>query len=267
MSGPVIQLPLFAEPPLAIIPKEMEVLVDNFLVATVPTHYLAVYPSAGPYPYGPAARVTWQFGFRRDVHFYPIHSIIFAVHCSKFTTVPGSEPVVTAVGHGMPWKPQTSVKLPVIPLRVPRVKQFPVVMQYLYTYNWKQFAFNLIPVLPMPDLRDDDPTPDDPNAPFLHIWTIRHAVQLVYSVSPKKIVAMKEHIWGVYQNMVALGIADKKMWQVLCFSYDTATLVEDLRRQKELLYRLAPPSDLSKGSLELKNGKLHYRRHSDTAKK
>lgn len=230
--------------------------MEDFGVATVPTHYLAVYPSAQRYSHGPAQRVSLKFSFRRDVHIYPFHSVVLAAHCSRLPPIPDSDPTFTVVEGE---KTQISVKLPVIPLRVPRVQQFPVVMQYLYTYDWRQFTFNLIPVLPIPDLRDNDPIPSDPYTPFLHIHTLRHAINLVYVVPPKTLHAMREHMWGVYQNMVALGIADRKMWQVLIFCYDTTRLAEDLRRQRELLFKIAPPPDLSKGTLELKDGRLRYR--------
>ena len=213
--------------------------MDDYSVASAPTHYLAVYQPAPSYPYDPAKRVTWKFNFRRNVNIYPICSLVFVAHCSNFPRIiPESDPVLTLCA------PETAMKLPVIPLRIPRTKQFPIIMQYLYSQDWRQFAYNLIPVLDIPDIRDTDPLPTDSSSPFMHIWNKRHAQQVVEQLSPALIPAMKDHIYGIYMNMVALGISDRKMWQVLCFCYDTALLVELLRQRKDMLLKIMAPSSL-----------------------
>lgn len=244
--------PLYAEPPRAIIPKTMEAILDSHVIAAVPTHFLAVYSSAPPTAGDPTTRLSQNLKYRRAVLIYPVHAIVFAAHCSRLPSIPESIPELASIAC------REMLTLPVIPLRVPRINQFPVVMQYLYSYDWRQLVVNLIPLHPIPDLRETDLLADDPQSPFMHIRTMRHATQLFHAVPLERFPIIKDRIWGVYQNIVALGISDRRMWQVVCFCYDVASLAEDLHQQKTLMARMSPPRPVSKGFSHMRDGKLGF---------
>ncbi|KAH8102134.1 hypothetical protein BXZ70DRAFT_55015 [Cristinia sonorae] len=257
LTAPVAQT-MYAEPPSAILPKHLDVIMEEGALTTLPSHYLAIYPSIHSASSDPATRVRSNPGRVRDVQIWPGHASILVIYCTRLPSIPKSEPRYELVAGCNPEAPLTVVTLPVWHIPIPRTKQFALMMQYFYSYDWRQLAFNLIPMLPTPDLRDTDPVPQDLNAPSMHVWTIRHALRLTYVLTPQKVVELKDHVLGVYQNMLALGIADRKMWQVVCFSYDALRLVEDLRENKELLARLAPLPDPSRGVLQWRNGWLRF---------
>lgn len=107
------------------LPKEVQIIANNYLNTIPPTHMLAIHPSK-PNPTAARTKVT----------LFPTHEIVLSVHCSNLPKLPttggGSSPNV----------------IPVVPLALPAPAMYPYLQTYLYNKNVSAIENLLVPPPP-----------------------------------------------------------------------------------------------------------------------
>lgn len=212
------------EPPVRILRKELEVVVDDSCLSTTPTHYLAVYQSLGV-----ASRKKCRP--RRMVDIIPAHAFILATYCRNLRPIPRPRRAVHATksphaGHPIlaTAAPETdgdlyALRLPLLHIPVPHPSTFEVLLQYFYTGNQKALSLNLIPYFPpwtnsLSDRAYIDPALDGDSG---RRWKAKWVVELATQFTPPQLHQFARKVWSVWWNMVALGVADRHIWGVVKF--------------------------------------------------
>ncbi|KAK7001060.1 hypothetical protein R3P38DRAFT_3284860 [Favolaschia claudopus] len=108
----------------SVLPKELQILMNDTVAAACPTHMLAVYTDA------PVA-----FGTKRHVSLFPIHDIVLRAHCANLPAFAPSHPSTSA----------SHATVPVVPLRIPSPETFTLLHGYLYTQHSPSFLAALAP--------------------------------------------------------------------------------------------------------------------------
>ncbi|PFH49907.1 hypothetical protein AMATHDRAFT_86130 [Amanita thiersii Skay4041] len=112
--------------PNSSLPQELEVEMTSeseLVRASAPTHMLAVYsPSVAG---------------KTKVVLYPSHQLVLNAHCSHLPALPAPPTLATSA---------TSLRLPVVPLRLPAPEAFPLLHSYLYTKRADILLTALAPV-------------------------------------------------------------------------------------------------------------------------
>lgn len=215
-----------AEPPLAVIPKIMELVCDDRALITCPTHFLAVYRQA-PLELSPRLpRICWKFSYRRDVSIYPVHSLPLLLYCTHLPPIPKSPPEITTIREGnKETKPLSILRLPVIPLRIPYPSVFPMMLQMFYSAHSRQLSYNLVPVrLPV------NPT-----------WSLsrvcnEHAVTIANQISDiETIEGYRQKIWMVYRNGCVLRITTGSFWDTLVINWEGTFVALELHKRRKSL--------------------------------
>ncbi|KAJ7726879.1 hypothetical protein B0H16DRAFT_1591557, partial [Mycena metata] len=94
------------------LPTELDILMNEVVSFACPTHMFAVYNDA-PLP----------LGHKRQVNLFPIHDLVFSMHCTNLPTLPAARPSSSP----------SHTTVPVVPLRLPSPETFPLLHAYLYT--------------------------------------------------------------------------------------------------------------------------------------
>lgn len=172
-----------ANPGKDIIPKELSLLVQD-MASVLPTHMMAVY---GPQPKAGAASQ------RRRVTLFPIHSLVFAVYCSKLPPFPPSAPQSTPQG----------VTVPVRPLCLPAPQTYPQLSSFLYSKRTDLLLQSLMPCPPSTNLETD---PSE---------LPKFATKLAGTYTSQALLQHTMTVHGLWQNVCALGIFDDCLWDTI----------------------------------------------------
>ncbi|KAF7329974.1 hypothetical protein MKEN_00261400 [Mycena kentingensis (nom. inval.)] len=183
------------DPPKDGLPTSVRVKVNTELGAASqyppPTHMLAVHGGARP---GPASA-----NVRRAVTLVPIHSIVFALHCTNlppFEREPADPFLVNDA---------TELTLPVQPLRVPHPPTFAPLMTFLYTQRPEPLTKALLPALPYTSASASAETDT----------TTKHAGALAQTYTPQALLTHALRVHGLWQNAVALGVHADELWDAI----------------------------------------------------
>jgi hypothetical protein len=103
------------------LPKELQIIANDYLDAIPPTHMIAVYASTS----NPSAVAS-----KTKVTLFPAHEIVLSSHCANLPKLPQSS------------CPST---LPVVPLALPSPPLYPHLQNYLYTKNIAALENFLLP--------------------------------------------------------------------------------------------------------------------------
>lgn len=103
------------------LPKELQIIANDYLDAIPPTHMLAVYASKSDQTI--AASKT-------KVTLFPVHEIVLSAHCANLPKLPASSYPYT---------------IPVVPLALPSPGMYPILQNYLYTKNIATLEKFLVP--------------------------------------------------------------------------------------------------------------------------
>ncbi|KAJ7242112.1 hypothetical protein C8J57DRAFT_1244343 [Mycena rebaudengoi] len=98
--------------PKSALPKELEILMNDIVAAACPTHMFAVY-----------SNTPLAINQKRRVSLFPIHDIVFGVHCANLPALSFSHSATVS----------THKTIPVVPLCIPSPETFPLLHSYLYT--------------------------------------------------------------------------------------------------------------------------------------
>lgn len=174
------------------LPSELNVVVNDETVI-LPSHILAVFGKAPP----PGSTAP------RQVTLYPVHSLVLKAHCAHLPVPPPAYPPPQHVNG------EQTLQLPVWSICLPSPQTYPALSVYLYTKNVQRLMRSLLPIAVPEDLRD---------APGR---TKEFGQQLGEKFPVTVIVRYTFLIHGLWQNMCALGIFDKDLWDALDAVWNT----------------------------------------------
>ena len=166
--------------------KELEIVIND-MTAIPPTHMLAVFGKQ-------LASKTHQ---PRRVTLYPVHSLVFASHCASLPKFPSSLPV------SLPEKEIRKVDVPVWPLCLPSPATYPHLSTYLYSKRSDLFMKSVLP-RPPPSTFVQDPS-----------QVSSFARELAETFTVQTLLKHSLMVFGVWQNVCALGVFDDKLWETL----------------------------------------------------
>lgn len=175
-----------ANPTKDSLPKELSIIVQD-LASVTPSHMIAVY--------GPPSRSAPSQ--RRRVTLFPVHSIVFALHCAKLPPFPPiSVPTTPAPG-------SREMVVPVWPLCLPSPQTFPQLSSYLYNKRNDLLLSSLLPCPPPATLEQESSL----LLPF--------ASKLAGTYTAQALLQQTMTVHGFWQNVCALGIFDDELWDII----------------------------------------------------
>lgn len=174
---------------------EVTVLDDSI---EVPTHILAVY-------------TTPDGASKGQISFHPAHSIVLVSQCAH---VP---PVTSSPLHSSSVDSKTLV-LPILPMCLPNLRTFPLLLRYLYAHRRSEILSALLP-LPTHNLSVDEAS-----------------LKLVSACNAPTLLSLISSVYGLWSNVAALGISEKSLWEVLDFLWEALlAALESKTKPKEVL--------------------------------
>ncbi|KAH9474705.1 hypothetical protein JR316_0013170 [Psilocybe cubensis] len=168
------------------LPSELDVVVNDATII-LPSHVLAVFGKAPP----PGSSAP------RQVTLYPVHSLVLKAHCAHLPLPPPTLEVPNHVSG------EQTVKLPVWSICLPSPEAYPALSVYLYTKDIQRLLRNLVPMPAPEDLRVTPGRTKEFGQQMGHRFSIAIIVRATFLV------------YGVWQNMCALGIFDKQLWDTI----------------------------------------------------
>lgn len=208
---PVVQI--LASKPRTHVSRHLEMVLDDYALTTAPSHYIALYPTASVGPYRSPNE-------RDKISIIPVHAFILALFCSKIRSYPSSARIVTPGGwhqasstHASPPTDTQyhTLRLPVLPIPLPDPSSFMTLLQYFYTGSLPSFCVNAAPYLlnlPAGFARGQG---DDKSASYMR--SLSHA--LAESYTRPLLRCFWKRLWWMSWNLVALGVSDQRLWDVL----------------------------------------------------
>ncbi|KAI0342461.1 hypothetical protein BDW22DRAFT_1330541 [Trametopsis cervina] len=225
---------LQAEPPQSVLPKEIEIVTDDYGLSTCPTHYFAVYASV-------ASGHKWP----RRIQIYPAQAFIVALFCSRLRFPPPEKPHVTPVGlEEVPEVADSSdtmtittsaLRLPVVHVCIPEPAVFPILFNYFHNTNMREFSLNLI----------GEWVPRSPDM-SLQAYRMHFAAAIAKHHSPVKIWSYMVNVRATWRNMMALGVSDEELWAMIYHLWFVAWKAREIQTLKPGRY--VGPKDASTGA-------------------
>lgn len=180
-----------ATPAKYTLPKELSILVKD-ICSDLPTHALAVYSRQSSINPNLTQRVT----------IYPTHNIVMASYCANLPMLPKQQ------DHQGKLDENGRMKVPVQPLCIPSPETFSQLSAYLYTKNAHLLISTLLPTgitTPISLLEHECLQSE------LDIFCSR----LRATYTPYVLINHGMIINGLWRNVVALGIFDDQLWDIL----------------------------------------------------
>ncbi|KAF8810341.1 clampless1 Clp1 protein [Phlegmacium glaucopus] len=168
------------------LPKELEIVIND-MTAIPPTHMLAVF--------GKQSKANQP----RKVTLYPVHSLVFASQCASLPKFPTALPVAFPEDG----EETRKVTVPVWPVCIPSPATYPHLSTYLYNKS-TDFFIRTVLSRPPPPTFGQDPS----QIPLF-------AKELAETFTVQTLVKQTLLVFGVWQNVCALGIFDDNLWETL----------------------------------------------------
>lgn len=134
----------------------------------------------------------------RRVTLYPVHSLVFASHCASLPRFPSPLPVTVPEGDEI-----RKVDVPVWPLCLPSPATYPHLSTYLYNKRTDLFMKSVLP-RPPPSTFEQGPS-----------QVYAFARELAETFTVQMLVKHALMVFGVWQNVCALGVFDDNLWETL----------------------------------------------------
>ena len=175
-----------ANPPKDELHKKLEIVIDD-MTAIPPTHLLAIF---GRQPTGQSQQPC-------RVTLYPVHSLVFASHCASLPIFPLSLPAT------LPEENIQKLDVPVWPLCIPSPATYPQLSAYLYSKRTDLFMRSVLPRPPPSTFKGD------------LSQILSFARELAETFTVQTLVKHIMMVFGVWQNVCALGVFDDDLWETL----------------------------------------------------
>lgn len=128
-------------------------------------------------------------------HLYPIHGLVWATQCTTLSSLSTSNPPSTS----------QDAYLPVVPLLLPSLHAFPTLQGWIYLRSpYLLLHWLLVPSLPSPH--------PVPNHSLLPIDSVPFDLS---SQSQASLLVQAGKIFELWKDVVALGIGEEVLWEVL----------------------------------------------------
>ncbi|KAI0672382.1 hypothetical protein C8Q78DRAFT_1077909 [Trametes maxima] len=207
---------LYLDPPKTGLPEGYNLILTDSGLATGATHIFGVYPYPSSETPDPAARRRACPSLRREVCLYPTHAVIWAAYCSKLPMIPMKPTKLKVFLDPRPGARRASVlRLPIVPIAMPYPPTFFIVMQFVYNFRKSSFVNMVLPCagygLPQDHLVDP---PTEVTMPL-------YAEALAKEYDLPHLCRLAKNVHGTYQNMVALGVVENRMWDALKYAWET----------------------------------------------
>lgn len=175
---------------------------------TLPTHILALSSSKSS-----------SSSNAPDVLLFPVHSIALALSCASLPRIPPYNPKIS----------QDTVTLPVVSLSLPSPSSFPTIQNYLYTHDAATLLAGLLgsssavpgsfaSMLASPSHASATIKSTLASGQKLHQLSLHMADATGRDL--QLLMGRAAAIVGCWRNIVALGISDPDMWDVLDLAYE-----------------------------------------------
>ncbi|KIK58180.1 hypothetical protein GYMLUDRAFT_246219 [Collybiopsis luxurians FD-317 M1] len=188
----------------SVLPKELDVVVNDLTATNYPTHMLAVY---APVPKKPENVSSWVPP-KTDIKLYPVHAIFMAAHCAKLGPF---SPSSTTTTEFTPTSTPRKVTLPVRPLCLPSPSTFPTLLRYFYLRSQDALFEAFLPSIPPLEFMENCTSEEQMYA---------LAKRIGETFTPTTLLKYAKTIQGVWQNACALGIFDDGLWNAIDSCYE-----------------------------------------------
>ncbi|KAJ3798073.1 hypothetical protein GGU11DRAFT_682331 [Lentinula aff. detonsa] len=189
----------------AVLPKELDIVVNDPAATDYPTHMLAVY---APVPKKPENAPASWVPPKTDVKMYPVHSLFMAAHCAKLGPFP---PSPTAFESSPASNEPRSITLPVRPLCLPSPSTFPYLLHYFYLRREEVLFRAFFPCEFSTEFVENCTSEEEIRSLATHIGR---------TFNPSVILKHAKVIHGVWQNACALGAFDDALWMAIDSAYE-----------------------------------------------
>ena len=184
-------------------------VVLNHATGKLPTHVLAIIGSSSA------------------GYIYPIHGILYAVHCATFPFPEGSLSASDPEPRRSPTNHRLTLSLPLVTLKVPHLESFSAINTFLYTENPVSL---LIFLLPIPHALLNMSLPNRTLDMVVMQATLSAHIATTYNPSVLIDSARKTH--GLWSNLIALGIAHQELWKLVDLAWEVLLMSMEIQMQR-----------------------------------
>ena len=188
-------------------------VLDDYALTTAPSHYVALYPTASVGPYRSHSE-------QDKISIIPVHAFILALFCGRIRSYPPSTRIVTP--YNWPQSPVTNaspladvqyhtLRLPVLPIPLPDPSSFMTLLQYFYTGDLASFSVNAAPYLLGMPAGFPRGQGNDKSESYARALSL--ALEKSYTLTLLR--RFWERLWWMSWNLVALGVSEQRLWDVV----------------------------------------------------
>ena len=156
------------------------------MTAIPPTHMLAVF-----------ARQIPGKPISRTITLHTTHSLVIASHCANLPKFP------TPLSVPLPEEGVLKMNVPVWPLCLPSPVTYPHLIRYLYSKRTDYFMRSVLPRPPPISFLQNPSQVSDFSRELAETFTVQTLIKHATTV------------FGVWQNVCALGVFDDNLWETL----------------------------------------------------
>ncbi len=148
---------------------------------------------------------------------FPFHDLVLATHCASLPPLPYPDDS-TAPKPEVRANSSITITLPIVPVRLPNPELFKPIYDYLYNKNSGRLLSVLLPLPSSAMPRRDSATSSSDASPSEEFKT-RVAEALARMFTLHTLVDQARIIHGLWSNVVALGITDLGLWNIMDFAW------------------------------------------------
>lgn len=148
---------------------------------------------------------------------FPFHDLVLATHCASLPPLPYPDDS-TAPKPEVRANSSITITLPIVPVRLPNPEFFKPIYDYLYNKNSGRLLSVLLPLPSSAMPRRDSATSSSDSSPPEEFKT-RVSEALATTFTLQTLVQQARNIHGLWSDVVALGITDLGLWNIMDFAW------------------------------------------------
>jgi hypothetical protein len=164
----------------------------------------------------------------------PIHALAYVLQCVSLPALPSTSAGQAASTTGMR-------DMPVVALRIPCPKAFPVMHRFIYDHNATELLCSLLPIRHITTTLNRDRSPFDartleaePKTLPKH-FTVTRAVQILSDLPISELLGYAKQVHAAWANGIAVGLLSHLYWSTLDRAWDMIVGAMTLKRGREVL--------------------------------
>lgn len=164
----------------------------------------------------------------------PIHALAYVLQCVSLPALPSTSATQAASTTGMR-------DIPVVSLRIPCPKAFPVMHRFIYNHNATELLCSLLPIRHITTTLNRSSSPFDgpnleANSPTLpKHFTITRAVQILSELPVSELLGYAKQVHAAWANGIAVGLLSHLYWSTLDRAWDMIVGAMTLKRGRQML--------------------------------